>query len=99
MRYIILEERLGVFIGSYRKLALFAKNDVFGFTKVFSFENRKDAEEYLELFSKDEDYTYEVAEVETDGVYVKVEDLIKQGYGKYTHYMMDSIPMISEATH
>lgn len=99
MRYIIVEETLGVFIGSYKQIALFAKNDVFGFTKVFSFEKREDAEEYMDLFSKDESYEYKIAEVSSKTKYIKVEDLIKQGFGKYTHYMMDSIPMSSELTH
>lgn len=99
MRYIIVEETLGVFIGSYRQVALFAKNDVFGFTKAFCFEKYSEAEEYLELFNKDENFVYSVVEINANSKYVNVEDLIKQGYGKYTHYMMDNIPMISEATH
>ncbi len=99
MRYIIIEETLGVFIGSYKQIALFAKNDIFGFTKVFSFEKREDAEEYMDLFNKEETFEYKIAEVDAQTKYVKVEDLIKQGFGKYTHYMMDNIPMTSELTH
>lgn len=99
MRYIIIEEKLGVFIGSYKQVALFAKNDIFGFTRVFSFDKREEAEEYINLFKQDDDHVYKIAEVESKTKYVKVEDLIKQGYGDYTHYMMDGIPMTSELTH
>ena len=85
MRYTIVEEDLGFFLGALKNYGIFAKNDIFGLSKAFSFETRQDAEEFIEI--------------ETDEKYIDVTDLLRRGYSKYTHGMMDSIEMISTEIH
>lgn len=99
MRFVVVEETKGVFLGAYNKFAVFAENDALGMTKAFSFDTKLKAQQYIDkAFEKDE-CIYKVIEVDADTVYVKVEDMIRQGYGKYTHYLMDNIPMKSQAIH
>lgn len=100
MRYIIVDEERGVFLGSFNQYALFAKNDILGSTKAFSFDTKDDAEEYIEsAFAKNKKAKCKVIEVEGKNKYVCVEDIIKQGYGMYTHYLVDNLPMQSESFH
>lgn len=103
MRYLIVEKTKGVFLGAYSIFALFAKNDKFGIVKAYSFSTKQDAEEYIEDSLKaslaSEGLEFSVIEIDSKDEYVKVEDIIKQGYGEYTHMMMDNLPMISESVH
>lgn len=100
MRYIVVEETRGVFLGAYNRFALFAKNDILGSTKAFSFDSRAEAEEYIEgAFTQYKDAAYDVVAIDSKTKYVRVEDIIRQGYGRYTHYLMDNLPMLSESFH
>lgn len=99
MRYLIVEETKGIFIGAYNKFAMFAENDSLGMTKAFSFASRLKAQKYIDSAFEKDDSVYSIIEVEGKNTYIKVEDIIRQGYGKYTHYLMDNIPMPSEAIH
>jgi hypothetical protein len=100
MRYIVVDEDRGVFLGSFNQYALFAKNDILGSTKAFSFDTQDEAEEYIEkVFSKNKNAECKVIEIEAKNKYVRVEDIIKQGYGMYTHYLVDNLPMQSDSFH
>lgn len=99
MRFIIVDEEKGVFLGAYNKFAVFAENDSLGMTKAFSFDTKLQAQRYIDKAFKKDDSVYRVIEIDAKVIYVKVEDIIRQGYGKYTHYLMDNIPMRSEAIH
>jgi len=100
MRYIIADEKRGVFLGAYRQYALFAKNDMLGSTKAFSFDTRSEAEDYIEsAFTQYKDAVYTIIEVDAKNKYVRVEDIVRQGYGRYTHYLVDNLPMPSESFH
>lgn len=99
MRYTIAEEDLGFFLGVFKKYGVFAKNDVFGLSKVFSFETRQDAEEFIDEYMDESKKNFFIIEIETDEKYIDVTDLLRRGYSKYTHGMMDSIEMISTEIH
>ena len=99
MRYLIVEEKKGLFLGAYNKFAMFAENDSLGMTKAFSFASKLKAQRYIDSAFEKDDSVYKVIEIESNHTYIKVEDVIRQGYGEYTHYLMDNIPMKSEAIH
>ena len=99
MRFIIVEEEKGVFLGAYNKFAVFAENDALGMTKAFSFDTKLQAQRYIDKAFEKDDNAYKIIEIDAKVIYVKVEDIIRQGYGKYTHYLMDNIPMKSQAIH
>lgn len=99
-RYMIVEKERGVFLGMYSVFALFAKNEKFGITKAFCFENKEDAVTYIkEVLNDGEDMEFDVVVVECKDKYIGVLEIIKQGYGKYTHRMLENVPMISTQVH
>lgn len=99
MKYVIAEEDLGFFLGAFQKFGIFAKNDVFGLSKAIAFDSEKEAQEYInEHLGKDRG-DWKIISVNTDDKYIDVVDLLKLGHGKYTHKMIDSLPMISTQTH
>jgi hypothetical protein len=100
MRYLIIEKDKGLFLGTYRQVSLFAKNNIFAVVKVPSFSSEEEAFTYIELeLAKDDTEKYGVIAVETNSRYVNIVDIIKQGYGDYTHNLIDCLPMISEEIH
>jgi hypothetical protein len=99
MRYTIVEEDLGFFLGALKNYGIFAKNDIFGLSKAFSFETRQDAEEFIADWMDTNEKDFLIIEIETDEKYIDVTDLLRRGYSKYTHGMMDSIEMISTEIH
>lgn len=99
MRYAIIEEDLGFFLGSYQKYGIFAKTDVLGITKAYTFASKKEAEEYIDDYLGRDRGDWKVLSIKAKDKYTDVVDLIKEGYGKYTHTMIDSLPMESTAIH
>lgn len=101
MKYAIVEERLGFFLGSYEKYGLFAATDPSGIPKAYGFSSEKDATEYIKEFLNPRKGNWKVVSVETDNNdnYIDVIDLIKGGYSEYTHNMAMGLPMQSLAIH
>jgi hypothetical protein len=99
MRYIVVEKSLGVFVGAFDRYAVYAKNEVFGLDRVVSFPTRQDAEECVRDYLNKQDKEFDVIEIETSNGWVMITDIIRSGYGKYTHRMMNNIPMISTQIH
>lgn len=99
MRYIIIEKKLGVFVGQLEYYAVYAKNEFFGAEKVVSFDTKKEAKEFVEEVLNYEDKEFYIAEIDSKFKYISVKEIIKAGYGKHTHRMLDNIPMISETIH
>jgi hypothetical protein len=98
-RYIVIEKNLGVFVGAFDKYAVYAKNDIFGLDRVASFPTRDKAEECVRDYLNKDGKEFDVVEIDTQNGWVMVTDIIRGGYGKYTHRMMDNIPMISTQIH
>lgn len=99
MKYTIVEEELGFFLGAFQKFGIFAKNDVLGLSKAIAFDTEKEANEYINDYLGRERGEWKIIPVETEYEYVDAAYLIKNGYGKYTHKMMDSLPMTSTLIH
>lgn len=99
MRYTIAEEELGFFLGAYEKYGVFAKTDVFGISKAFSFDTKEQAEEFILECLNGKSKNWKILEVSTKDKYVDVIDLLKSGYDKYTHQMMDNLPVPCETIH
>ena len=99
MRYLIVEKEKGLFLGSFRTLYLFAKGNIFGIVKAPSFGTEVDAEYYIANYLPKEDAKYGVISVESKDKYVSIIDIIKAGYGEYTHDLIEFLPMQSEAIH
>lgn len=99
MRYAIIEEDLGFFLGAFQKFGVFAKTDLFGLHKAYSFKTEEEANKFIgEYLGKDRGY-WLVVSIDTDEKYIDVVDLLKSGYGKYTHNMVDSLPMTNQEVH
>lgn len=99
MRYIVVEKERGLFLGSFKNVALFAKSNVFPIIKVPSFDSADDAEYYIAHYLPKEAKQYGVIEIESKDKYVSVIDIIKQGYAEYTHGLIEFLPMQSESMH
>jgi len=108
MRYVIIDDKMGVFLGthrlpvsygSFRIFRIFSENDMYGISRAFSFDNKKEAFNYMQSFLL-KDYPHcRIVEIPGDGKYVDVVDLIKAGYGRYTEGMWDSLPMANDTIH
>jgi hypothetical protein len=100
MRYLIIEDQKGLFLGIFNNFYLFAKNTIFPVVKVPSFNTENEAMQFIAVMSiNNDDLKYGVIQVDTNDKYVSIVDIIKAGYGKYTHEMIDFLPMISETMH
>lgn len=110
MRYVIIDEEMGVFLGTHRMPApggngilsimrIFSKNDMFGISRAYSFDTKREAFKYMQAFLIEDYPLCKVAEIHSDGQYVDVVDLIKSGFTQYTHDMVDALPMYNETIH
>lgn len=99
MRYIIIEKKLGVFVGQFETYAICAKNEFFGVERVVSFASKEDAVEFVEEVLNTKDKEFCIEEIDTKLKYIPVSEIIKAGLGYHTHRMMDNIPMPSETIH
>jgi hypothetical protein len=99
MRYIIIEKEFGVFVGAFDNYAIYAKNEIFGVDKIASFASYEEAENCIENSFSKSDKEYSIEAIDTPLTYIPIKDVIKAGFGKYTHRMMNNIPMISEEVH
>lgn len=99
MKYAIIEEDLGFFLGAHQKYGIFAGNDSFGIPKAYAFTSEEEAEEYIKEFLGPHRGEWKIVGIETKDKYIHVVDLIKEGYSKYTHNMIEGLPMISTQIH
>jgi hypothetical protein len=99
MRYLVVEKELGLFLGVYQGIFIFAKNNVFPIIKSPGFDSEEDAEYYIGKYFPKKDKTYGVICIETKSRYVNIVDVIKSGYKEYVHDLVNFIPMYSEAIH
>jgi hypothetical protein len=99
MRYAIVDEDLGFFLGAFQKFGVFAKTDVFGLYKAFSFDTEKEANAFIDEYLGRDRGDWSVVSVDTKDKYINVVDLLKNGYDKYTHQMMDGLTMTNIQVH
>lgn len=109
MRYMIADEDFGVFLGTHmstplaeeksKLYAIFARNEMFGIYKATSFDNEEDAKIYIDEFLSKGFDKLRILPIESKEKYICASKIIKAGYEKYTHDMMDNMPMLSEDIH
>jgi hypothetical protein len=99
MRYAIIEENLGFFLGAFQKFGVFAKTDLFGLHKAYSFKTEEKANEFVNEYLGKDRGDWSVVSIDTNEKYIDVVHLLKSGYGRYTHNMVDSLPMTNREVH
>jgi len=104
-RFLILDEKLGVYLGSYdasifediiditqsanKRYAAFAGCNPFGVVHGLTFDDTQQAEIFMySTFPKDV-FTVKVVSIEMESEVASVIDIIRAGYGDYTHDMLD----------
>lgn len=101
-RYIILDEYMGVFLGTYdasdlgagdgRVYACFAANNPFGLTNACSFRTEAAAKYFIrDTFAPHKRPDLKTVPIETDSEFPSVVDIIKSGYAESTYDMMDGM--------
>jgi len=103
IRYIITDDNMGVFLGTYngydlgmeddgRVYACFAANNPFGVTNVCSFKTERTARNYItDMFPPKKQRQLSTLTVETETEFPTVVDLIKSGHGDQTFDMIDGL--------
>src|SRR6056300_1420736 len=99
MKYAIIEEDLGFFLGSYEKYGIFAKTYALGLYKAYGFDTERDAKKFINRSLGKDRGEWLVVSIDTEDKYIDVVDLVKSGYGDYTHNMIDNIPMTNFQVH
>ena len=105
MRYIIIDPKEGVFLGTRERPdtgdygMLFSRNNMFEITKATAWDNRAGAEKYLNRYVKQFCPFSYVVEIDSNEDYVDIVDIIRSGYGDCAHDMMNFIPMYSDSIH
>lgn len=102
-RYIISDDNMGVFLGTYngydlgmeddgRIYACFAANNPFGLTNCASFKTEPAAHHYItDMFPPRKARNLKTFVVETDTEFPTVVDLIKSGHSDKTFDMIDGL--------
>jgi hypothetical protein len=84
---------------SFKKHAIFAKENPFGIYSAVSFSTKEDAQFYIDKYLSNIFGDLKVVNIASNEKYINVIDLIKANYGKYTHDMMDNLPTQSDSVH
>jgi hypothetical protein len=101
MRYAIICEERGIFIGTSQGFAFFSKLDCFGAYKAYGFSSFEEAEKYADsvLSNDTNNFIFHFPAFETDEKYIPLVDFIKSGYEKYTGDMLLGMPCENELIH
>ena len=112
MRYILIDDDAGIFLGAHKipilgdpnkveGYLLFSKYNAFDFkiSKAYSFDSIRDALLYANTFLTKDFPNVFVEQIDTEEKYIDVVDLIKAGFGEHTHFMMDHLDMPSYQVH
>ena len=100
MKYIIICEERGIFLGTYDKFGFFSKVEDFGCYKVPTFVSEEEAKKYANKFmDKEKKHDYLYPYFDTNDRYVSCIDIIKAGYGKYTGEMISNLPNYVDTMH
>ena len=107
MRYVIVDRKEGVFLGTHIDdsldpdgvvFVLWAKDNVFSCSKAYSFEDATEARMFADTTLRRWPLA-QVKRINTKEKYVDVVDLLKEDLGQYTFDMVDCIPMMNENIH
>lgn len=111
-RYLIIDENLGVYLGSYdanifedepiekgKRYAAFAGCNPFGIVHGLTFDDTEQAEIFMYSTFPKASFNVWVVPIEIDSDVASVIDIIKAGYGDHTHDMLDYWIHESETQH
>ena len=96
---MLIDKEMGVFLGTYTRYVLFAENDFFEITKVYTFETEEKAQAFVHKNLDLTKLNYFIAPIESEEQYVSIVDVIKAVYGDYTATLMNNLQMISNSAH
>ena len=99
MRYVIVHESQGIFIGIYETIPIFAKTDPIGFTYACSFKTEKDAYGFMETYLPKLLDKVSYVPVDTESKNPSITELLKLGLKDHTYLMMDYLYMPSVKIH
>ena len=100
MKYLIICEKRGVFLGTYLRLGFFSLLDNFGSYKAPAFDSIKDAIDYAEEFMNiDKTQKFMYPSFSTKEKHISIIDIARSGYGQYAGDMMSNLPNYSETMH
>lgn len=103
LRYIIVDEKMGVFLGTYdahqlgiqgdhRMYACFAENNPFGLTTACSFKSSSAANHFIkDMFPTRKQGDLKALPVQTTTEFPSVVEMIKSGYTEYCHDMLENM--------
>ena len=100
MKYIIICEERGIFLGTYARLGFFSMLDEFGSYKAPLFDTLREAVDYSKKYMDvEKEHKYMYPSFKTGEKYVSVIDIVKAGYGQYAGDMMSNLPNYSNTMH
>jgi hypothetical protein len=99
MRYMIYEKEFGLFLGTVDRYAIFSNNNLFGFTKIYTFKNKEVADEYIDRLLGRDRGKWKLIEINWDNEFVDAVDLFRLGYGDYAAGILENMESPSAALH
>lgn len=96
MRYIIIEQDRGIFLGNYEGIQIFSNELIFPIIKACSFRSLTEVEKIMRFIEGDD---LKVAEINYNERYIPIDILIKAGYSDYTGLMLRFVPNYSDTIH
>lgn len=86
MRYIIVHDTDGIFVGHGLGFAFFSNMDPAGQTRAATFENENDAQFYVDACSLNPG-EFRIETLDIDDTYATIEQLEAAGYGRFLDLM------------
>ena len=97
MRYLLVKEEKGIFIGTVQGYAIFSNNDVFGYNNAITFEETEEIRKAFEATIPDVQFKF--LPIDIDKKYASHAEMARQGYGKYLEKMLEHAPAASDKFH
>lgn len=103
LRYLIVEKRLGVFMGIVAGTPVFANRDTYGAREAISFSSIEDAETTIDYIFRDssrrDDFKFFFEPVSSSEPMISVIEMFRQGLGPYIQSVFESMSPPTETLH
>jgi hypothetical protein len=96
IRYIVVNEEKGIFLGKLNNMSIFSKEDMFGIFKACSFDDPVKANIVMQSLGYTE---YSIQKVEAQSEYVTHVELLEGGFKNYVDPMLLNMPMENKTIH
>ena len=97
-RFIVIHKTKGVFLGVYMGNMIFAQDEEYPSIKACTFSCKTEAKE-VASYGMLATSQYFIAQVDTKLRHIDLVDIIREGYGAYTHNMLDNLHSPSPSIH